>query len=86
LDAYLVAVSPQVPQRLEAVKRRHNLSCFIAADPRHALIDALNIGFASPGAATVLGPAARSCPSPRSSSPTAAAGSTTPTRTPTGRR
>lgn len=55
LDAHLVAVSPQVPQRLEEVKRRHNLSYLVAADPRHALIDALNIGFAGPGADTVLG-------------------------------
>jgi peroxiredoxin len=55
LDAHLVAVSPQVPERLEAVKRRHNLSFLVASDPRHSLIDALNIGFASPGADAVLG-------------------------------
>ncbi|MDT5042871.1 MAG: hypothetical protein QOE51_3856 [Actinoplanes sp.] len=55
LDAHLVAVSPQEPQRLEAAKRRHNLSYLVASDPRHALIDALNIGFASPGADAVLG-------------------------------
>jgi peroxiredoxin len=55
LDAHLVAVSPQVPERLEAVKRRHDLSFLVASDPRHTLIDALNIDFASPGADTVLG-------------------------------
>ena len=55
LDAHLVAVSPQVPDRLVALKRRHNLGYFVAADPRHSLIDAFNIGFASPGADTVLG-------------------------------
>jgi peroxiredoxin len=55
LDAHLVAVSPQVPERLEPVKRRHNLGYLVAADPRHALIDALNIGFARPGAGVVLG-------------------------------
>src|SRR4051812_13787744 len=45
LGAHLVAVSPQLPDRLRAVKRRHNLDFFVASDPRHALIDALNIGF-----------------------------------------
>jgi peroxiredoxin len=55
LDAHLVAVSPQVPERLEALKRRQNLSFLVASDPRHALIDALNIGFTRPGADVVLG-------------------------------
>ncbi|MEV8510322.1 redoxin domain-containing protein [Actinoplanes sp. NPDC051475] len=55
LDAHLVAVSPQAPQRLAALKRRHDLQFFVAADPRCALIDALNIGFASPGADAILG-------------------------------
>jgi peroxiredoxin len=55
LDAHLVAVSPQAPDRLEAVKRRHQLTFLVASDPRHGLIDALNIGFASPNAGTVLG-------------------------------
>ncbi len=54
-DAHLVAVSPQVPRRLEALKRRLNLGYLVASDPRHSLIDALNIGFASPGADLVLG-------------------------------
>ena len=55
LDAHLVAVSPQAPGRLEAVKRRHELDFFVAADARHTLIDAFNIGFSSPGVDTVLG-------------------------------
>jgi peroxiredoxin len=55
LGAHLVAVSPQAPAELEAVKRRHNLSFLVASDPRHTLIDGLNIGFANPGADAVLG-------------------------------
>lgn len=55
LDAHLVAVSPQAPDRLEAVKRRHELDFFVASDPRHALIDAFGIGFGSPGAGSTLG-------------------------------
>jgi len=55
LDAHLVAVSPQRPERLAAVKHRHDLDFLVAADPRHALIGALNIGFTAPGADTVLG-------------------------------
>jgi peroxiredoxin len=55
LDAHLVAVSPQAPARLEAVKRRHDLDFFVASDGRHALIDAFNIGFRSPGVDAVLG-------------------------------
>ncbi|MEV4350085.1 redoxin domain-containing protein [Actinoplanes sp. NPDC049596] len=54
-DAHLVAVSPQIPDRLVDVKRRHDLSYFVAADPRHALIDAFNLGFREPGAEKVLG-------------------------------
>jgi peroxiredoxin len=54
-DAHLVAVSPQVPDRLASLKRGHDLDFLVAADPRHALIDALNIGFGSPGADVVLG-------------------------------
>jgi peroxiredoxin len=54
-DAHLVAVSPQVPQRLAEIKRRHDLSFFVAADVRHTLIDAFNLGFHEPGADTVLG-------------------------------
>ncbi|GLX99787.1 MULTISPECIES: redoxin domain-containing protein [Actinoplanes] len=55
LDAHLVAVSPQAPARLAAVKHREELDFFVASDPRHVLIDALNIGFSSPGADRVLG-------------------------------
>jgi peroxiredoxin len=55
LGAHLVAVSPQVPARLEAVKRRHELDFFITSDPRHLLIDAFNIGFNSPGTEEILG-------------------------------
>ena len=45
----------QAPARLEAIKRRHNLRFLVASDPRHSLIVALNIGFASPPASVVLG-------------------------------
>jgi peroxiredoxin len=55
LDAHLVAVSPQMPDRLRAVKRRLNLDFFVASDPRHALIDAFNIGFERPGTEVLLG-------------------------------
>ncbi|GAB2574347.1 hypothetical protein Aab01nite_15780 [Paractinoplanes abujensis] len=54
-DAHLVAVSPQVPERLAEIKRRHDLSFFVAADPRHQLIDAFNLGFHAPGADVLLG-------------------------------
>ncbi|MGK5685604.1 redoxin domain-containing protein [Actinoplanes sp. URMC 104] len=54
-DAHLVAVSPQIPARLAEVKRRHELSFFVAADPRHQLIDAFNVGFPAPGADVLLG-------------------------------
>jgi peroxiredoxin len=54
-DAHLVAVSPQIPARLAELKRRRDLSCFVAADPRHALIDAFNLGFTEPGADLILG-------------------------------
>jgi peroxiredoxin len=54
-DAHLVAVSPQIPQRLVEVKRRHDLSYFVASDVRHTLIDAFDLGFAEPGADAMLG-------------------------------
>jgi peroxiredoxin len=54
-DAHLVAVSPQIPQRLTEIKRRHDLTYFVAADVRHTLIDAFNLGFHEPGADVVLG-------------------------------
>jgi peroxiredoxin len=54
-DAHLVAVSPQIPRRLAEIKRRHDLTYFVAADVRHALIDAFNLGFHEPGADVLLG-------------------------------
>ncbi|GIM95913.1 hypothetical protein Ato02nite_077060 [Paractinoplanes toevensis] len=54
-DAHLVAVSPQIPLRLAEIKRRHELTYFVAADVRHSLIDAFNLGFHEPGADAVLG-------------------------------
>jgi peroxiredoxin len=53
--AHLVAVSPQVPKPLAELKRRHELSYFVAADVRHVLIDAFNLGFHEPGADVLLG-------------------------------
>ncbi|MFI5934690.1 redoxin domain-containing protein [Actinoplanes sp. NPDC051494] len=55
VDAHLVAVSPQAPDRLEVLKRQQGLTFLVASDPRHNLIDAFNIGFSSPGAEQVLG-------------------------------
>ncbi len=55
LDAHLVAVSPQRAGLLAPVKHRNNLSYLVAADPRHALIDAFGIGYASPEATETLG-------------------------------
>lgn len=55
LDAHLVAVSPQAPDRLAALRQRHDFGFLVAADPRHALIDALNIGYTDPGADRLLG-------------------------------
>jgi peroxiredoxin len=53
--AHLVAVSPQIPQRLTELKRRHDLGYFVAADVRHVLIDAFNLGYHDPGADVLLG-------------------------------
>ncbi|GAB1691882.1 hypothetical protein KRM28CT15_36850 [Krasilnikovia sp. M28-CT-15] len=55
LGAHLLAVSPQERGRLETLKYRLGADMFVASDPRHSLIDALNIGFTSPEAATPLG-------------------------------
>ncbi|BFU44707.1 redoxin domain-containing protein [Krasilnikovia sp. MM14-A1004] len=55
LGAHLLAVSPQERGRLEALKFRLGTDMLVASDPRHSLIDALNLGFASPDAATLLG-------------------------------
>ncbi|MET0417206.1 MAG: redoxin domain-containing protein, partial [Actinoplanes sp.] len=54
-SAHLVAVSPQRSDRLRPLKHTNDLSFLVAADPRHQLIDALNIGFADPGADVILG-------------------------------
>lgn len=55
LGAHLVAVSPQAPGRLAGLKHRDDLPFLVASDPRHVLIDALRIGFSSPGADKPLG-------------------------------
>lgn len=55
LDAHLVAVSPQSPVLLGAVKRRHELDFLVASDAQHSLIDDFDIGFSSPCSRTVLG-------------------------------
>jgi peroxiredoxin len=54
-DAHLLAVSPQIPRRLADLKRRHDLTFMVAADVRHTLIDAFNLGFPEPGASRLLG-------------------------------
>jgi peroxiredoxin len=46
LGAHLVAVSPQVPERLVAIKRRLDADFLIAADPEATLIHRFGIGFA----------------------------------------
>jgi peroxiredoxin len=55
LSAHLIAVSPQRPDLLAAVKHRHDLDYLVAADPRHSLIDAFAIGYRSPHATETLG-------------------------------
>ncbi|MEV4708438.1 redoxin domain-containing protein [Actinoplanes sp. NPDC049316] len=64
LDAHLVAVSPQRADRLAALKRRHELGFLVAADARHALIDAFGIGFSSPETVDVLGTGRSTLPYP----------------------
>ncbi len=46
LGVHLVGVSPQAPEKLVAIKRRHDFRFQIASDPGAALIDELGIGFA----------------------------------------
>jgi peroxiredoxin len=46
LGAHLVAISPQVVDRLGAIKRRHGLDFLVASDPGARLIDELGLGFA----------------------------------------
>ncbi|MFI5930824.1 redoxin domain-containing protein [Actinoplanes sp. NPDC051494] len=55
LDAHVVAVSPQRPERLTELKHRLGLRMLVAADPRHLLIDTFNLGFLSPAAKPALG-------------------------------
>ena len=61
LDAHLIAVSPQVPDRLRAVKRRLGLDFFVASDPRHRLIDALNMASTPRARTRSSAPGTRSC-------------------------
>jgi peroxiredoxin len=46
LGAHLVAISPQVADRLGAIKARQGLEFLVASDPEASLIDAFGIGFA----------------------------------------
>jgi peroxiredoxin len=46
LGAHLVAISPQVVDRLGAIKQRHGLDFIVASDPDAVLIDKFGIGFA----------------------------------------
>ena len=50
-DARLVAVSPQVPDRLRAIRDRHALPFTVASDPDNALARAWHIRFDSDAAA-----------------------------------
>ncbi|WP_034411550.1 peroxiredoxin-like family protein [Derxia gummosa] len=45
LGATLVAVSPQLPERLGAIKRRHELGFLVASDPGNALATRLGITY-----------------------------------------
>ncbi|AGL17981.1 redoxin domain-containing protein [Actinoplanes sp. N902-109] len=64
VDAHLVAVSPQRPERLAELKHRARLTMLVAADPRHALIDAFNIGYSSPAESGALGTGRSTLPYP----------------------
>jgi peroxiredoxin len=46
LGIHLVGVSPQAPEKLVAIKRRHDFQFQIASDPDATLIDEFGIGFA----------------------------------------
>ncbi|MCK9877118.1 AhpC/TSA family protein [Frankia sp. Ag45/Mut15] len=46
LGVELVAISPQVPERLVRVRERHGFDFTVASDPDHALIDRFGLGFA----------------------------------------
>jgi peroxiredoxin len=45
LGVHLVGVSPQAPEKLAAIKRRHDFQFQIASDPDATLIDEFGIGF-----------------------------------------
>lgn len=45
LGAHLVAVSPQVPEKLVLFKRRHRLDCLVASDPDGILLHRFGIAF-----------------------------------------
>jgi peroxiredoxin len=47
LGASLVAISPQVPERLRDIKERHKLSFFVASDTGNALAHRFGIAFTS---------------------------------------
>lgn len=55
LGVHLVAVSPQRAELLAPAKHRNDLSYLVAADPRHALIDAFGLGYQAPEASPALG-------------------------------
>src|SRR3954469_4965749 len=63
-SAHLVAVSPQIPQRLAEIKRRHDLTFFVAGDARTTPVDAFNLGFHAPGADVILGARRSTLPFP----------------------
>lgn len=46
LGAHLVAVSPQVPEKLVAIKRRHDFAFLVASDPDATLLHEFGIAFA----------------------------------------
>lgn len=64
VDAHILAVSPQRPERLVELKHRAGLRMLVASDPRHVLIDAFNIGFSSPASAAALGTGRSTLPYP----------------------
>jgi peroxiredoxin len=45
LGAHLVAVSPQIPEKLRAIKERHGFEFLVAADPEATLLHAFGIAF-----------------------------------------
>ncbi|WP_131787020.1 peroxiredoxin-like family protein [Protofrankia symbiont of Coriaria ruscifolia] len=45
LGVPLVAISPQIPEKLVEIKKRHDFGFLVASDREYALIDAFGIGF-----------------------------------------